>query len=320
MSDKTADPEDFAVPWAFRDGRRIDLVDFDGQREGLICGGCGKPVTYNRGVKNRRSPHFVHKADGSGGCSLMTTTHRIFRDATAALLQGAGVMPEWLLDRMPWRDATTPVAGLAQPETTILDTSFRADVMFTPTAEPAKPLALEVVVTKPVEPEKRDGIHAAGGFLAVLRVERDLGRFAGCQDEGAMFAAAVAEIRASGGFRLVSPRPKVVPAPQARVVSRPGDNAVFACDTDAVTPPGGYARLRGWFGKRPAPAAKLPKPSHWDGRRRIVAYEQPATPTPRLAPKTQRAESMCCTAAIVVQHGNGPRSWTCTSHAKWGWL
>ena len=328
MSARQVVPDDFAVPWAYRDGMRVDLVDFDGQREGLICGGCRKPVTYNRGVEGRRSPHFVHKADGSGGCSLMTATHRIFRDATVELIQSAGFLPPWLVRPAPFPGPQDAIAGRADAEKTIPGTAYRADVLFTG-AE--RLVVLEVVVTKGVEPEKRDATHAIGGAIAALRVERDLERFSACVDERAMFALAVDEIRRLGGYKLLSPRLRVAPAPSERVIAAASSGARFHCDersngsairsrveyrrTDHAQPVFQYAR--------PDPLAAVPTqrrqpvlgPTGDDEADRVLAYWEQFN-----AEKEAEAVGRCCGAAEAV-HGFARRfTWVCKAHNDRGWL
>jgi hypothetical protein len=307
---------------------RVDLVDFDGHRDGLLCGGCRKPVTYNRGVDGRRSPHFVHKADGSGGCGLMTAAHRIFRDATVKLIQGAGGLPPWLVWPAPFLGPHDAISGRADAEKTIPGTAYRADVLFTG-AE--RLVVLEVVVTKGVEPEKRDATHAIGGAIAALRVDRDPERFLACADELAEFTIAVDEIRRLGGFKLLSPRLKVVPAPSRRVITTASPWARFHCNLRSTGTPvssgGAYRRAEytqpaaGYARPDRPPAVPRPRrqpvlgPTGDDEADRILAYWEQIN-----AGKEAEAAARCCDAA-VINHRFGRRfSWVCDDHNDGGWL
>lgn len=325
MSVRVVDPDTFAVPWAIRDSQVVHLKGFDGQREGLLCGGCGKPVIYKRGDANgRTSPHFAHKADGSGGCSLMTTTHRIFRDATAAAINAAGAMPPWMLNAP--RPLTEPVPGVAEVEALIPGTSLRADVLFRRPGN-VRTLALEVVVTKGIDATKRDTIHEAGAAVAVLTVERNLDRFAGCQDDAAMQAVAVAEIKARLGFKLLSPPvQKVAPSPR-QVVVEASDGAAFECPEPAYTAPVERAPPPLPPVVRPAPRPSVgPVNRAHDEYRRThsllgpIGHEEAARRMQSWARVNAGSPGMprCCPDART-RTTSGPASWRCATHNRWGW-
>ena len=301
MTPRVVDPDNFAVPWALRDGKAVHLAGFDGNREGLLCGGCGNPVIYKRGAEGHISPHFAHKAN-TGGCSLMTVTHRIFRDATAAAINAAGGLPAWMLNN-PNRPLLELVPGVAEVEQIIPGTTRRADVLFMRTAPP-RALALEIVVTKGVEAEKRDEVHAAGAAIAVVTIQREAVRFAICADEAAMQAAALDVIRKRGGYRLLSPpRPKAIPAKWQHIVTTAASNAAFVCAPRVGPAHRAHDEYR--------QAHSLLGPVGQDeSARRLASWARINAASP--------AAPRCCPDA-QLQTAGGPRLWRCETHNKGGW-
>lgn len=228
---KVVDPNTLAVPWAYRGDRIVHLKGFNGNSEGLVCGGCRKPVIYRRGVDGMRTPHFAHKADGTGSCAAMTRAHRIFRDATAQMILAAGGLPAAMISRMPWLEKPFHIPGTAQVEALIPGTDLRADVLFTPTAWPKLSLALEVEVSHRRTAAEERAIHATGASIAVLRVRRDHDRFASCATDADLFQVAADEIRREK-FRLVSHQKRAAIF-VTRIIDQPAV-VEFACKPGAL--------------------------------------------------------------------------------------
>lgn len=194
------DPSNFAVPYAKErnTGKIIHLKNWNGQRDGLVCGQCEAAVIYRKGNESR-SPNFAHKAGEITDCG-MTLTHRIFRDATVEIINETG-RTTGLFNQNPW--GTFDPIGTATSETCVPGTKRIADVLFLPANPGFGAMALEIVVTSGVRRDKVAEIERAKAGIAGLNVSKDPKRFENCETERDMIELAKAHIRGSRGFRLL---------------------------------------------------------------------------------------------------------------------
>lgn len=306
----------FAVPWAYRDGETVHLHEYDGKGGNLVCGECHEPVIYKRGVEGVRSHHFAHKSGNEGGCSLMTVTHRIFRDAAAELLVEAGGLPADLVDRMPFDADPWTLPGSVEIEKLVPGTIYRSDVLFVPASIAGRVLDLEIVVESPPSKAKRDAIIKAGHAIAVLSVNHDWNRFQGCRNEREKLELAKDYMRGKGLFKLLSlPPPKVVPSPARRVV-RQGSGG-FRCGDRFERPYRGYSEYRQTMPDR-APL------TYQALARQFEEFNAPQRAGRQVV--TARAETwakICCPECQrergrrpepVARQGGQPEAWQCKKH------